>query len=203
MEDAQLANYLPSYGDRIALFSFCKRHTHSSKRKQGLFEKLREKLKLRKENHSREEVPETSNKTRNRTKRSTRNIEIGWVHTDNEVTKQVRAKQGRSQLTFKNVFMFCLAVCSSNKRLSLFFFLLGLDTVTSVISCCLPKPAHTQPSVCLDIRDRVLGMFACKYVVSRVCASVLGRVHSLSTDTLLSFRPDAPCVMDSGPVVNS
>lgn len=82
--------------------------------------------------------------------------------------------------------MFCLAVCSSNKRLSLFFFLLGLDTVTSVISCCLPKPAHTQPSVCLDIRDRVLGMFACKYVVSRVCASVLGRVHSLSTDTRLS-----------------
>ncbi|XP_049900229.1 uncharacterized protein LOC126390120 [Epinephelus moara] len=94
MEDAQLADYLPLYGDRIALYSFCKRHTHSSKRKQGLFEKLREKLKLRKENHNGEDMPETSNKTRKRAKQSIRNIEIGWIHTDNEVTKQVRAKQG-------------------------------------------------------------------------------------------------------------
>lgn len=62
MEDAQLANYLPSYGDRIALFNFCKRQTQSSKRKQGLFEKLREKFKLRKENHTGEEEPETPTK---------------------------------------------------------------------------------------------------------------------------------------------
>lgn len=63
-------------------------------RKYGLFEKLREKLKLRKENHSGEKVPETSNKTRSRAKQSTRKIEIGWIHTGNELTKQVRAKQG-------------------------------------------------------------------------------------------------------------
>lgn len=95
MEDAQLANYLPSYGDRIALFNFCKRQTQSSKRKQGLLEKLREKLKLRKENHTGEEEPETSNKTKKaRAKTLTRNIEIGWVHTDGKITKQVRAKQG-------------------------------------------------------------------------------------------------------------
>ncbi|KAM9758014.1 uncharacterized protein ACNS7B_005138 [Menidia menidia] len=95
MEDAQLANYLPSYGDRIALFNFCKRQTHSAKRKQGLFEKLREKLKLRKENQTGEEEPGTSNKTKKaRAKTATRNIEIGWVHTDGKITKQVRAKQG-------------------------------------------------------------------------------------------------------------
>ncbi|XP_035996096.1 uncharacterized protein LOC118563930 [Fundulus heteroclitus] len=95
MEDAQLANYLPSYGDRIALFNFCKRQTHSAKRKQGLFEKLREKLKLRKETQTGEEEPGTSNKTKKaRAKTATRNIEIGWVHTDGKITKQVRAKQG-------------------------------------------------------------------------------------------------------------
>ncbi|KAF3841534.1 hypothetical protein F7725_007396, partial [Dissostichus mawsoni] len=89
MEDAQLANYLPSYGDRIALFNFCKHHTNTSKRKEGL-----QKLKLRKEGHSEEEVPETSRKSRRKAKQSTRNIEIGWVHTIDKVTKQVRAKQG-------------------------------------------------------------------------------------------------------------
>ncbi|KAI9517831.1 hypothetical protein NQZ68_001000 [Dissostichus eleginoides] len=68
MEDAQLANYLPSYGDRIALFNFCKHHTNTSKRKEGLFDKLRQKLKLRKEGHSEEEVPETSGKSRRKAK---------------------------------------------------------------------------------------------------------------------------------------
>lgn len=49
----------------------------------------------------------------------------------------------------------------------------------------------------MDIRDRVLGKYACTYVctylvvVSWVCASVRRRVHSLSTDTRLSFHPDA------------
>ena len=40
-----------------------------------------------------------------------------------------------------------------------------------------PPLLHTQPWVYLDIRDHVLNMFACKHVVSQVCASVLGRVH--------------------------
>ncbi|KAL3048029.1 hypothetical protein OYC64_006751 [Pagothenia borchgrevinki] len=92
MEDAQLANYLPSYGDRIAPFNFCKHNTNTSKRKEGLFDKLRQKL--RKEGHRKEEVPETSRKSRRKAKQSTRNIEIGWVHTIDKVTKQVRAKQG-------------------------------------------------------------------------------------------------------------
>lgn len=94
MEDADLAKYLPSYGDRIALLNLCRHQAPSSKRKQGLFQKLREKLKLRKERNKDEEEPETSNKPRGRARPSTRNIEIGWVHNDNEVTKQVRAKQG-------------------------------------------------------------------------------------------------------------
>lgn len=68
MEDAQLAQYLPSYGDRVALFNFCKLNTNTSKRKQGLLKKLREKLKLRKENHRGDKEPETSHKARGRPK---------------------------------------------------------------------------------------------------------------------------------------
>lgn len=62
MEDADLENHLLSYGDRIALINFCKSHPHSSKQKQGLFEKLREKLKVRKQTHNVEEEPGPSNK---------------------------------------------------------------------------------------------------------------------------------------------
>ncbi len=62
MEDADLAKYLPSYGDRIALKHFCRRQTPSAKRKLGLFEKLREKMKLRKAANEDEEEPQTSNK---------------------------------------------------------------------------------------------------------------------------------------------
>lgn len=95
MEDAQLANYLPSYGDLIALFNFCKRQTQSSKRKQGLFEKLRDKLQFRNKNYTVEEEPQTSQRNkRHRAKTSTRIIEIGWVHSEGKITKQVRAKQG-------------------------------------------------------------------------------------------------------------
>ena len=69
----------------------------SSKQKQGLFEKLRQKLKLRKENHTGEE-PETSNKTKKaRAKTATRNTEIGWVHTDGKITEQSKAKVGEQE----------------------------------------------------------------------------------------------------------
>lgn len=66
MDDLALANYIPSYGDRIALFNFCKNQKPVSKRKLGLREKLRHKMKLRretrergKENIEHEKVPES------------------------------------------------------------------------------------------------------------------------------------------------
>ncbi|CAM4708112.1 unnamed protein product [Leuciscus chuanchicus] len=55
MEDAELAKHLPSYGDRIALIDLCRHQTPSVKRKQGLLEKLREKMKLRREGNKDEE----------------------------------------------------------------------------------------------------------------------------------------------------
>ncbi|MEQ2186903.1 hypothetical protein GOODEAATRI_033642 [Goodea atripinnis] len=40
MDDATLASYIPSYGDRIALFTFCKSKQPLSKRKQGLLPRV-------------------------------------------------------------------------------------------------------------------------------------------------------------------
>ncbi|KAL7841419.1 hypothetical protein SRHO_G00251100 [Serrasalmus rhombeus] len=40
MDDAALANYIPSYGDRIAIFNFCKSKQPLSQRKQGFCERL-------------------------------------------------------------------------------------------------------------------------------------------------------------------
>ncbi|KAL0164198.1 hypothetical protein M9458_039951, partial [Cirrhinus mrigala] len=96
MDDSVLANYIPSYGDRLALFHFCRSQNPASKRKLGLFERLREKMKLRKQSTTEpqsEETPETS-KPKSRSKARKRQIEIGWIHADNKETKQVRTKQG-------------------------------------------------------------------------------------------------------------
>ncbi|KAI4802712.1 hypothetical protein KUCAC02_006291 [Chaenocephalus aceratus] len=43
MDDATLQKYIPSYGDRIAIFNHCRSKKPTSKRKKGLYERLREK----------------------------------------------------------------------------------------------------------------------------------------------------------------
>ncbi|KAF3844213.1 hypothetical protein F7725_013554 [Dissostichus mawsoni] len=114
MEDAQLANYLPSYGDRIALFNFCKHHTNTSKRKEGLFDKLRQKLKLRKEGHSEEEVPETSRKSRRKAKQAkqgggTRKVPINVHGGFNDILKEGKAlffPEGKSSKGHESDFKF-------------------------------------------------------------------------------------------------
>ncbi|XP_019209152.1 uncharacterized protein LOC109197829 isoform X1 [Oreochromis niloticus] len=98
MTDEELKTYLPSYGDRLAVFGFCRRR--GSSRKSVLFERLKSKLskrKLSEEDGSstrQEEHSQTTHK-RNALKRN-RKIEIGWMHydEDTEVFKQVRARRG-------------------------------------------------------------------------------------------------------------
>ncbi|XP_030290693.1 uncharacterized protein LOC115592255 isoform X3 [Sparus aurata] len=94
MDDATLANYIPSYGDRIALFNFCKSKKSLPKRKQGLLEKLREKMKVRKEITKENASHADTRTTQNKKLKTTRNVEIGWIHSDGNIAKQVRAKQG-------------------------------------------------------------------------------------------------------------
>ena len=79
--------------DRIALFNFCKSRHSVSKRKQGLLERLREKMKVRKET-SQSSSPPTTRASQTKKQKPPRNVEIGWIHSDGNVNKQVRAKQG-------------------------------------------------------------------------------------------------------------
>lgn len=94
MHDATLENYIPCYGDRIALFNFCKSRHPVSKRKQGLLERLCEKMKVRKESSKESSSPPTTRASQTKKQKPTQNVEIGWIHNDGNVTKQVRAKQG-------------------------------------------------------------------------------------------------------------
>ncbi|KAK5858103.1 hypothetical protein PBY51_002271 [Eleginops maclovinus] len=94
MEDGDLAKYISSFGDRLALKSFCRNGT-TQKTKMGLFEKLRVKLEKRnnaEENQTQDAEPAdssagSSNKRRNATHRK---IEIGWLHCEGEQRKQIR-----------------------------------------------------------------------------------------------------------------
>lgn len=94
MHDATLENYIPCYGDRIALFNFCKSRHPVSKRKQGLLERLREKMKARTESSTESSSPPTTRASQTKKQKPTQNVEIGWIHNDGNVIKQVRAKQG-------------------------------------------------------------------------------------------------------------
>ncbi|CAI5686053.1 unnamed protein product [Oreochromis niloticus] len=94
MDDATLANCIPSYGDRIALFNFCKSKQPLSKRKLGLLQKLREKMKTRKESPKENTSHTDAGIRQTKKQKATRNVEIGWIHSDGKIAKQVRAKQG-------------------------------------------------------------------------------------------------------------
>ena len=94
MDDATLENYIPSYGDRIAVFNFCRSKKSLPKRKHGLLERLREKMRVRKEGTKEKTLHEDTRTTDPKKLKSTRNVEIGWIHDDGKGAKQVRTKQG-------------------------------------------------------------------------------------------------------------
>ncbi|XP_034074374.1 uncharacterized protein LOC117547703 [Gymnodraco acuticeps] len=94
MDDATLQKYIPSYGDRIAIFNHRRSKRPTSKRKKGLYERLREKMTVRSESSQGNASGTETRKTQTKKLKATRNIEIGWIHNDTNTTKQVRAKQG-------------------------------------------------------------------------------------------------------------
>lgn len=82
MEDGELAKYISSFGDRLALMNFCKNQTQLRKQKMGLFEKLRAKLQSRKEvgaNEIKDKEPniQSTIPSRKRGRASHHKIEIG------------------------------------------------------------------------------------------------------------------------------
>ena len=103
MTPEQLRDYLPKYGDRLALIAFSKQTQgaasaiEGSERKSTLFDKLRARLEMKKKGgpneHVRRAAPQAGNKN---AKKMKRNIELKWVHSYNDTTdlKQVRAPNG-------------------------------------------------------------------------------------------------------------
>lgn len=86
MSDEELKHYLPSYGDCLAVFAFCRRRDNSpsNTRKTKLYERLKNKLSKRNscEWHSSSHEGQPSQK-KNAIK-TIRKTEIGWMHYDNE-----------------------------------------------------------------------------------------------------------------------
>lgn len=92
MTDDQLKEYLPSYGDQLAAFGYCRRKEREpSSRKFKVFEGLRGKLLQHKGDQV--SVREHQTPTRNAQK-SQRKIELGWMNYRKVEFVQVRTKKG-------------------------------------------------------------------------------------------------------------
>lgn len=88
MDEDELKKYIPKYGDRISVLSFCRRTKSSTK--QSLIEKLREKMELKRK------IPRACcSKAPGLTKKPTRIVEVGWIcATKSNDYKQVRVTSG-------------------------------------------------------------------------------------------------------------
>ena len=96
MTDQQLKPYLPSYGDRLAVVSFCRRCEGGSGRKARLFDRLRSKLQRRTERGDEEETSSGQNSASKNALKTMRKVELGWMNFDKKMDcfKQVRTKRG-------------------------------------------------------------------------------------------------------------
>ena len=90
MNDDQLTEYLPSYGDRLAVLGYCRlKGKNPVARKSKLFERLKAKLaKSDDREHLSEKLP-----CQNAQKKE-RKIEIGWLNFRDGKFLQMRAKKG-------------------------------------------------------------------------------------------------------------
>ncbi|XP_032409601.1 uncharacterized protein LOC116721178 [Xiphophorus hellerii] len=105
MTDEQMTNYITSYGDRIAVLSFCQQSTLIAE-KDTLLQNLRDKIGARKmRSRTKRAVCSTSGlfqmqgveMARGRSKaagRTLRKIEIGWLHFHIDEYQQVRTRNG-------------------------------------------------------------------------------------------------------------
>nr|XP_020470522.1 uncharacterized protein LOC109968535 [Monopterus albus] len=94
MTDDQLSHYLPSYGDRLAVFGYCRRKDKDpSTRKSKLFERCLSMVFRQK--GDREHVLEREHQTSLRNaQKNQRKIELGWMHFREGEFVQVRTKKG-------------------------------------------------------------------------------------------------------------
>ena len=101
MTDGQIGRCIPSYGDRIAVVSFCNQKNRNTD-KEGLLQRLREKIgerKMKSKGGHTSVVLQTQQEGMARQgnkagEKSTRRIEIGWLHFDKDGYQQVRTRNG-------------------------------------------------------------------------------------------------------------
>ncbi|XP_023656880.2 uncharacterized protein [Paramormyrops kingsleyae] len=96
MTDEQLQGYIPSYGDRLAVVSFCRRKVKNVEvRHSKLLERLRSKLS-QKRPHEGPTTEGTSALPRKTSSKKNRKVEIGWMNFDEEKNAfiQVRTRKG-------------------------------------------------------------------------------------------------------------
>ncbi|XP_059906618.1 uncharacterized protein LOC132456289 [Gadus macrocephalus] len=97
MTDKQLARYIPTYGDRLAVVSFCHQQRHTPNR-VTLLERIREKIGDRKmlktDCHMPSESHGLSRKCNKSAEKVVRKIEIGWLHYSKPHYTQVRTRHG-------------------------------------------------------------------------------------------------------------
>ena len=99
MSDEEIKQYIPSYGDRVAVLSYCRQHNNNPD-KEALLERLRSKIgstkKKRRELNERSESQqrEMSREGNSSAVKKTRKIEIGWLNFVENDYRQVRTKSG-------------------------------------------------------------------------------------------------------------
>ncbi|XP_032427069.1 uncharacterized protein LOC116725248 isoform X1 [Xiphophorus hellerii] len=92
MTDEQLKEYLPSYGDRLALLGYCRRRENDpAGRKSKLFDRLRAKISRNKGNDQKQISENVSIRNAQKT---VRKVEIGWMNSRDGELLQVRTKKG-------------------------------------------------------------------------------------------------------------
>uniref|UniRef100_A0A1A7Y3P9 Si:ch73-30l9.1 n=1 Tax=Iconisemion striatum TaxID=60296 RepID=A0A1A7Y3P9_9TELE len=103
MTDEQMSKYITSYGDRVAVLSFCEQTQCHSTNKETLLERLRSKIGARKmKSKTRGSVsgtPDEPQSTMARPKnmaaeKTSRRVEIGWLHFGSNGYSQVRTNSG-------------------------------------------------------------------------------------------------------------
>ncbi|XP_030580814.1 uncharacterized protein LOC115777119 [Archocentrus centrarchus] len=105
MTDDQMSKYITSYGDRVAVLSFCQQSTYSTD-KETLLQNLREKIGARKMRSKTkgalcgtsglfQKRGEGMSRYRNSAaEKTSRRIEIGWLHLIDNEYHQVRTRNG-------------------------------------------------------------------------------------------------------------
>lgn len=99
MSDDEMKEYIPSYGDRVAVLSYCRQHNHNPD-KEAVLERLRSKIgSTRKKKRELNEGCDSRQREMSRegnasAMKKTRKIEIGWLNFVGNDYRQIRTKSG-------------------------------------------------------------------------------------------------------------